>query len=66
MQLKNNNDLKKVIKNRIDVILFGHYNNSSGAGKIFHGMCSIRRCYNAGSAIHKNGNKGFHKVHRFV
>lgn len=62
MQLKNNNDLKKVIQNRIDAILFGHYHDSSGAGKIFHGMWGIRRCYNAGSATHKNGNQGFHRV----
>jgi len=62
MQLKNNNDLKKVIENRIDAILFGHYHNSSTAGKIFHGMWGIRRCYNAGSATHKNGNQGFHRV----
>jgi 3',5'-cyclic AMP phosphodiesterase CpdA len=62
MQLNNNNDLKKVIQNRIDAILFGHYHDSSGAGKIFHGMWGIRRCYNAGSATHKNGNQGFHRV----
>lgn len=62
MQLKNNNDFKKVIENRIDAILFGHYHNSSGAGKIFHGMWGIRRCYNAGSATHKNDNHGFHRV----
>ena len=62
MQLRHNNDLKKVIENRIDAILFGHYHESSGAGKIFHGMWGIRRCYNAGTATHKNGNQGFHRV----
>jgi len=62
MQLRDNHDLKKVVENRVDAILFGHYHDSSGAGKIFHGMWGIRRCYNAGSATHKNGNQGFHRV----
>jgi predicted MPP superfamily phosphohydrolase len=62
MQLKDRNDLEKIIENRIDAILFGHYHNSITAGKIFHGMWGIRRCYNAGSATHKNGNLGFHRV----
>ena len=62
MQLRDRNDLEKILENRIDAILFGHYHNSSTAGKIFHGMWGIRRCYNAGTATHKNGNQGYHRV----
>jgi predicted MPP superfamily phosphohydrolase len=63
MQLKDKNDLKRIIENKIDVLLFGHYhNNSAGAGKIFHGIWGIPRCYNAGSSTHKNGDTGFHRV----
>jgi 3',5'-cyclic AMP phosphodiesterase CpdA len=62
MQLRDKSDLEKIIVNRVDAILFGHFHHSSTAGKIFHGMWGIRRCYNAGSATHKNGNQGFHRV----
>ncbi len=63
MQLRDKNDLKKIIENRIDALLFGHYHDNPGsAGKIFHGIWGIRRCYNAGSSTHKNGNPGFQRV----
>jgi predicted MPP superfamily phosphohydrolase len=63
MQLKDRKELKKVIENRIDVILFGHYhNNPASAGRIFHGAWGIPRCYNAGSSTHKNDDKGFQRV----
>jgi predicted MPP superfamily phosphohydrolase len=63
MQLKDRKDLQKVIENRVDVILFGHYhNNPASAGRIFHGVWGIPRCYNAGSSTHKNGDKGFQRV----
>jgi predicted MPP superfamily phosphohydrolase len=63
MQLRDKEDLKKVIENRVDAILFGHYHdNILSAGKIFHGMWGIRRCYNAGSATHKNGSTGYHRI----
>ncbi|HOU00886.1 MAG TPA: metallophosphoesterase [Bacteroidales bacterium] len=62
-QLKDSDDLKEIIKNRIDVLLFGHYHRSkTGAGKIIHGTWGILRCYNAGTSTHKNGNPGFHRV----
>jgi predicted MPP superfamily phosphohydrolase len=64
MQLKDKDDLKKTIENeKVDALLFGHYHdNPISAGKIFHGIWGIRRCYNAGSATHKNGSAGFHRV----
>jgi predicted MPP superfamily phosphohydrolase len=63
MQLKDRKELKKVIANRVDVLLFGHYHSHHlSAGKIFHGKWGIPRCYNAGSSTHKNGNTGFHRV----
>lgn len=63
MQLRDNNDLRKIIENRIDMLLFGHYHaDPTSAGKIFHGKWGIKRCYNAGSSTHKNGNIGFQRV----
>lgn len=63
MQLKDREGLKKIIENQVDAILFGHYHHSeSSAGKIFHGMWGINRCYNAGTSTHKNGNIGYHRV----
>jgi predicted MPP superfamily phosphohydrolase len=63
MQLKDNNELKKIIENKIDMLLFGHYHaDSTSAGKIFHGVWGIPRCYNAGSSTHKNGDAGFQRI----
>ncbi len=63
MQLKDNNELKKVIENKIDMLLFGHYHaDSTSAGKIFHGVWGIPRCYNAGSSTHKNEDVGFQRI----
>jgi len=63
MQLKNSNDLKKIIENKIDMLLFGHYHaDPASAGKIFHGAWGIKRCYNAGSSTHKNGNVGLQRI----
>ncbi len=63
MQLRDNNDLKKIIENKIDMLLFGHYHvDPVSAGKIFHGTWGIKRCYNAGSSTHKNGNVGFQRI----
>ncbi|NSW94165.1 MAG: metallophosphoesterase [Bacteroidales bacterium] len=62
-QLKDSDDLRDIIENKIDVLLFGHYHRSkTSAGKILHGTWGIPRCYNAGTATHKNGNPGFHRV----
>jgi predicted MPP superfamily phosphohydrolase len=63
MQLKDREGLKKIIENKVDAVLFGHYHHSvSSAGKIFNGMWGINRCYNAGTSTHKNGNVGYHRV----
>jgi predicted MPP superfamily phosphohydrolase len=63
MQLRDKEKLKKIIENKVDALLFGHYHASeSSAGKIFHGMWGINRCYNAGSSTHKNGNTGYHRI----
>ena len=62
-QLKDSGALKKIIENRIDMLLFGHYHRDKiSAGKIFHGVWGIPRCYNAGTSTFKNGNPGFHRV----
>lgn len=63
MHLRDSKELKAVIENRIDMLLFGHYHvDPTSAGKIYHGMWGIRRCYNAGSSTHKNGNIGFQRI----
>ncbi len=63
MQLKDNNDLRKIIEKKIDMLLFGHYHaDPVSAGKIFHGAWGIVRCYNAGSSTHKNGDIGFQRI----
>jgi len=63
MQLKDSEGLRSIIENRIDMLLFGHYHRDlSSAGKIYHGIWGIPRCYNAGSSTHKNGNTGFQRV----
>jgi 3',5'-cyclic AMP phosphodiesterase CpdA len=62
-QLKDSDDLRSVIENRTDLLLFGHYHRSKkGALKVHLGTWGIPRCYNAGTATHKNGNPGFHRV----
>lgn len=61
-QLKDRKKLKKIIEGKVDAILFGHYHHTHSAGKIFHGAWGINRCYNAGSATHKKGNAGYHRV----
>jgi 3',5'-cyclic AMP phosphodiesterase CpdA len=63
MELRDSRALKKIIENKIDMLLFGHYHaDPRSAGKIFHGAWGIGRCYNAGSSTHKNGNAGFQRV----
>jgi len=63
MQLKDSEELRSIIENKIDMLLFGHYHvDPSSAGKIYHGMWGIKRCYNAGSSTHKNGNIGFQRI----
>ncbi|MFO7620024.1 MAG: metallophosphoesterase [Bacteroidales bacterium] len=62
-QLKDSRGLRKIIENRIELLLFGHYHRSRlDAIKVIHGKWGIPRCYNAGTATHKNGNFGFHRV----
>jgi len=63
MQLRDSEGLKKIIENKADALLFGHYHvNPSIAGRIFHGVWGIPRCYNGGTSTHKNGNIGFQRV----
>lgn len=63
LQLKDDEHLKKIIENKIDVLLFGHlHNDIDSAGKIFNGQWGIPRAYNGGSATHKDGNGGHHRV----
>jgi len=63
MQLRDTEELRKIIENRIDMLLFGHYHvDPTSAGKIFHGKWGIKRCYNGGTSTHKNGNPGHQRV----
>ena len=63
MELKDHNELRKIIENKIDMLLFGHYHaDPASAGKIYPGAWGINRCYNAGSSTHKNGDVGFQRV----
>jgi len=62
-QLKDSDDFRQVIENKVDALLFGHlHNDNDSAGQSFHGTWGIKRAYNAGSATHKNGNSGYHRV----
>jgi 3',5'-cyclic AMP phosphodiesterase CpdA len=62
-QLKDRRKLEKIITNKVDAVLFGHYHsNPEFSGKVFHGTWGINRCYNAGTSTHKNGNRGYHRV----
>jgi len=63
MQLKDNEELRKIIENKADALLFGHYHaDHDSPGKILHGTWGIPRCYNGGSSTHKNGDPGFQRV----
>jgi predicted MPP superfamily phosphohydrolase len=60
MQLKDSDELKEIIENRIEILLFGHYHrDEETATRIYHGTWGIPRCYNAGSSTRKNGETGF-------
>lgn len=63
MQLKDNVALKKIIGNKIDALLFGHYHvDSDSVFKSYNGLWGIPRCYNGGSSTHKDGDAGFQRV----
>jgi 3',5'-cyclic AMP phosphodiesterase CpdA len=63
MHLKDSSELKKIISNKIDAILFGHYHRDPEvAGKDTNGRWGIPRCYNAGSSTHKNGDLGSQRI----
>lgn len=62
-QLKDACQLKRIISNKIDALLFGHLHRSmQSAVKDLSNTWGIRRVYNAGSATHKNGHMGYHRV----
>jgi 3',5'-cyclic AMP phosphodiesterase CpdA len=62
-QLKDAHRLKRIISNKVDTLLFGHLHRSQqSAVKDLNGTWGIRRVYNAGSATHKNGHTGYHRV----
>ena len=62
-QLKDSEELKIIIENKTEVLLFGHYHHSKDSvNKNLNGTWGIPRCYNAGSATHKNDNVGFHRI----
>ena len=63
MQLKDSGELKKIIENKIDMLLFGHYHKDLHiAGKNNNGTWGIPRCYNGGSSTHKNGDTGYQRI----
>ena len=62
-QLKDSDELRLILENRVDVLLFGHYHRSkTSTTKVLHRTWGIPRCYNAGTATHKNDNPGFHRI----
>ena len=63
LQLKDSEDLRAIVENKIDVLLFGHlHDNFSNVGKVYNGKWGIPRAYNGGSATHKNEDVGSHHV----
>jgi 3',5'-cyclic AMP phosphodiesterase CpdA len=63
MQLKDSGVLKKIIANKVDALLYGHYHRDPEvAGKANNGKWGIPRCYNAGSSTHKNGDMGSQRI----
>lgn len=63
MQLKDSDELRKVVQNKVESLLFGHYHkDSSSPLKLYHGTWGIPRCYNGGSSTHKNGDPGFQRI----
>lgn len=56
--LKDSEKLKSVIYGRIEALLYGHNHD----GKISNGFWQIPRCYDGGSATHKDNNSGYHRV----
>lgn len=63
MQLKDSGELKRIIANKVDALLFGHYHRDPEvAGKSSNGNWGIPRCYNAGSSTHKNGDTGYQRI----
>lgn len=60
MQLKDSENLKEIISNQVEMLLFGHYHrDKETAEKVYHSTWGIPRCYNAGSSTRKNGETGF-------
>jgi predicted MPP superfamily phosphohydrolase len=63
MQLKDSDELKKIIENKIDMLLFGHYHKDPNiARRTNNGTWGIPRCYNGGSSTHKNGDTGYQRI----
>jgi 3',5'-cyclic AMP phosphodiesterase CpdA len=63
MQLKDSEELMKIISGKVDAILFGHYHRDvESALRDYNGTWGIPRCYNAGSSTHKHGHPGFQRI----
>jgi 3',5'-cyclic AMP phosphodiesterase CpdA len=63
MQLKDSEELRKVISGKVDAVLFGHFHRDvESSWKDHNGTWGIPRCYNAGSSTHKKGHAGFQRV----
>ena len=59
-ELKDSAELGEILRARgnVDALLYGHNHE----GRVRNGKWAIPRCYDAGSATHKNGDPGFHRV----
>jgi len=60
MQLLDSEEFRKVIENKVDILLFGHFHEKEGDADVknFHDMWNIPRCYNAGSSTGKDNKQG--------
>jgi len=64
LRLKDSEDLRKVVEDKIDVLLFGHLHEDEPEdfNHDYRGFWGIERCYNAGTSTFKAGNAGRHII----
>jgi len=60
LQLKDSDELQKVVKGKVDAMLYGHFHDQENGhfDNGHHGFWDIPRCYNAASSTAKGGKQG--------
>jgi 3',5'-cyclic AMP phosphodiesterase CpdA len=63
-ELKDSEELGKIVEKQgnVDAILFGHNHACEERNGIWNGIWNVPRCYDAGSATHKDDGAGYHRV----